>query len=35
MISATIKNQKESIVVEVSFGVPFSWNVSQMKRLIF
>lgn len=26
MIAATIKNQKESIVVEILFGTSFSWN---------
>lgn len=31
MISAEIKNQEENIVMEASFGVSFSWNVSQMK----
>lgn len=35
MISAEIKNQKENIVLEASFGVSFSWNVSQMKFLTF
>lgn len=35
MISAKIKNQKENIVMEASFGVSFSWNVSQMKFLTF
>ena len=35
MISAEIKNQKENIILEASFGVSFSWNVSQMKFLTF
>lgn len=35
MIYAEIKNQKENIVMEASFGAAFSWNVSQMKFLTF
>lgn len=35
MIFATIKNQKESIVMEASFGAGFSWNVNQIKFLTF